>query len=637
MSKDSPKKLDQIPDLAGSDLGDLQLKVVRPAGVPQVQAPIASTPLAQPVDHAPANSPQAPGNSPGNSPLHSPLHSPMNSPAHNQIHAQAPRPAAKAESQLVDDDIASFFRNRQAIVGGVSIFDSLKSFIGKFIATCFALVLVFVFAWNHVPIVRVKAQSWTQEYFEFNVAQWMPAWTKKSKFFKKQNTTELGVFYKNSQQPGHVGAGMVKDPLILAVRTGQWPRVEASISARCPRWQLNHDCSLRAWYMGYRGMRGSLRSLQGLDLKTATKLDTVDRVFFLFAMSQVATGELADQMFKDAIKLAESDKDLQRMIFDARFKTKIKDKNFGDLAKMATYASVMSAQASDLAKWRALDQAARMRTQSASAPSTIASAKKQLSDTLTKNVGEFKADPVALLLIAGPALHLGLAKPLAAIAEAAAAEATVGQFDSTLHREISIVSARAHMALGQIDIAAKRLSVLQKQLGPDAVSSHLLGGSYLALRNITRINAAVTLFQSAARGQGQWQSLYGEFLALTRSGRLAEAEKLTSRLERLKSRENAFWIKLALTEFRLVKAKKSANVPVSYFKPLAMDMASLYASQPTWPWVSELYAEALLKSGQPAEAGKVSARSEDLAATTNVLGSQEYLESPVGPYALMHE
>jgi hypothetical protein len=237
----------------------------------------------------------------------------------------------------------------------------------------------------------------------------------------------------------------------------------------------------------------------------------------------------------------------------------------------------------------------------------MAIAKKHLADALTKNVGEFKADPVALLLIAGPALQLGLAKPLAVIAEAAAAEATIGQFDPTLHREISIVSARAHMALGQIDIAAKRLSVLQKQLGPDAVSSHLLGSSYLALRNITRINDAVTLFQSAARGQGQWQSHYGAFLALTRSGRLAEADKVTSRLERSKSRENAFWIKLALTEFRLAKAKKSANVPVSYFKPLATDMASLYASHPTWPLVSELYAEALLKSGQAAEAGKVSA------------------------------
>ena len=635
MSQDSPKKLDEVPDLAGNDLGDLQLKVVRPAGAPQVQTPIGSSPVAQPVDHAPANSPHAPGNSQGYTPVNSPGNVPAHT--HDQNQAQSPRPGAKAQSQLVDDDIASFFRNRQAIVAGVSVFDSLKIFIGKFIAMCFVAVLVFVFAWNHVPVVRVNVQSWTQEYFEFNVAQRMPAWTKKSKLFKLQNTTELGVFYKNSQQPGHIGAGLVKDPLILAVRTGQWPRVEASISARCPRWQLNHDCSLRAWYMGYRGMRGSLRALQGLDLKTATKLDTVDRVFFLFAMSQAATGELADQMFKDAIKRAESDKDLQRMIFDARFKTKIKDKNFGDLAKMVAYASGISAQASDLAKWRALDYAARMRTQSASAPATMASTKKQLSDALTKNVGEFKADPVAFLLIAGPALRLGLAKPVAFIAEAAAAEATIGQFDPTLHREISIVSARAHMTLGQIDIAVKRLSVLQKQLGPDAVSSHLLGASYLALRNITRINAAVALFQSADRGRGQWQSQYGEFLALTRSGRLAEAEKVTSRLERLKNRENAFWIKLALTEFRLVKAKKSANVPVSYFKPLAMDMASLYASHPTWPWVSELYAEALLKSGQPAEAGKVSARSEDLAATTNVLGSQEYLESPVGPYALMHE
>ena len=208
MSQDSPKKLDQQPDLAGNGLGELQLKVVRPAGAPQAQAPIASPAAPQPVDPAPPSSLHAPGTSPGNSPANSPGNSPGNLPAHNQLQAQAPRPAVKAESQLVDDDIASFFRNRQAIVAGVSVFDSVKIFIGKFIATSVVAGLAFVFAWNHVTIVRVKAQSWTQEYFDFNVAQHLPAWTKKSKLFKTQNTTELGVFYKNSQQPGHVGAGM---------------------------------------------------------------------------------------------------------------------------------------------------------------------------------------------------------------------------------------------------------------------------------------------------------------------------------------------------------------------------------------------------------------------------------------------
>ena len=89
MSQDIPKKLDQQPDFAGNDLGELQLKVVRPTGSPQVQSAVASSAAAQPVDHSAANS-----STPGQT---------LNQ-AHGQAQATAPRPTAKLDSQLVDDD-----------------------------------------------------------------------------------------------------------------------------------------------------------------------------------------------------------------------------------------------------------------------------------------------------------------------------------------------------------------------------------------------------------------------------------------------------------------------------------------------------------------------------------------------------
>jgi hypothetical protein len=238
-------------------------------------------------------------------------------------------------------------------------------------------------------------------------------------------------------------------------------------------------------------------------------------------------------------------------------------------------------------------------------------------------------------MISGPALRLGLSKPILQMSGMMALESARLQFDPALRRELSGVYARAALFEGQPAAAEERLRSVQRQDGPDAALSHLLGSALLGERSAPKAVEAARLFQTAFKSGGAWQSGYGYFIALIRSGHFAEAGKLVGALRRLRSPSNEIWIDMALAEYNLIHAKASGDGATARYREIANGLSGSYVRHPDWPTLGRLYGDALAGAGQSAEAAKVRAKMDDVSSKTSYLSSPELAQSPVGPLAML--
>lgn len=603
---DEPTKKNQpvqLPDLDDGNIKSLKVQVIKPSA--------------------------ANANNPGGQPSAKQSHQMIN-----------PQPRDQGESfngkaDQAEEELSTFFRQRRLAQQTDSLSKYLLVTTGKVLVFVLFAVATFIFLWNYATPLRVKGQSFAISRLQVNLAAMIPAWTRNAKKFREQNTTELGQFHLRGAQKIEAPSEVVRDPLIAAVLHGYWPKVERAIGSSCPKWQATESCAMKAWYQAYKGMRASLKPMLVVDMTAIKSLPKTQHALFIFAMSQAVVGQRSDELFDESLKVAEFDKGLQRVLFDAKFKSVVRDGEMIALPRIVAKSSKISVEPADTLKWRALEAVARIRANGQSMDKTsLQLARKEISGFVQAAPSLLKGDPVTFVLLAMPAMRFGSSKEIAKIAEAIVVQESPREFDPTLYRDISTLAVRSQMASGQLAEAISRVGSLRKQLGPDAVTSHLLGSALLAMRNSSRLVEAARDFQLALQGQSHWQSQLGYFLALTRSGQLKEAEQQLTKLQRINSTPGMVWISLAIAEFRLTVGEKSQRASLGYFKKIATDLAPIYAKKPDWPTVADLYAKALLLSGQAEKARVVQSKADELADKIRYVSSAEFLESPLGPYAL---
>lgn len=606
-----PKNSNDVPPaLANETIEDLKVAVIKPvsghdaAGVTPTHTPHQELPAATGLGH------------------YSHKHPGMN----------------KQEKQAVvdesEDELATFFRYRRLASQRRSIIVSILAPIGKSIVVGLMLCAIFVLLWNYATMMRVKFQSVGVERLQINFAEVVPAWTKKAKKFKELNTTELAQFNSRGGRTAEPVGQFNGDPFVSWVLRGYWVRVERAIMPLCKKWEVSGDCSRKAWYLAYKGLRASLRPISNFDMAQVQRLPKMEQVFLLFAMSQSVMGQRSDELFDQAMKAAAGEKNLQVAILDARFKGIVRDNQQILLERTMSQAEQLRVESITMLKWRILQYVVKYESQKNRASTALDSNVRKGFLELIRS-GVLKSDPVTLVLVANTFIKLGMSKELAPVTEAVASQESPKEFDPNLYREISIAAIRTHMLRGQLGDALKRASVLQTQLGRDAISSHLMGSALLATKNESSLSEAVISFQAAVKGQNLWQSHLGHFLALTRAGKLSDAAPKIPTLHRLSNPVSSVWIKMAIAEYNMARAKKLGQAPQATFKVIANELAPIYARHPSWPTLAEIYSEALLKSGQVELAQKVRTGADRLADRVRYVASEEFLVSPLGPYALM--
>jgi hypothetical protein len=560
--------------------------------------------------------------------------SPQNFGAGQRAHQD--QQAQHGQAGQFEEDLSTFFRDRRLIIKSSLDVMPILAGIGKLLIVSLVCCALFLFFWNYSASLRVKIQRIGIEKFNINFAQELPSWTRKAKQFKVQNNTELGQFHMRDGRAKDKVSIISSDPLISSIARGYWPKFERAVLPNCSRWQVSKECGLKAWYLAYKGSRASLKPITSLDMSLVQKLPKLEQSLMLFAMSQAVLGPRSDELFDQAIQVASYDEGLKKAIFDAKIKSIVRESQLIALPRVMSIIPKMKAHPADFLKWGALEATAKFKIKPIGLDKKAdAAARKQLSDLMRRDASSLKTDPVALVILAPHMLRLGMAQELATVVEAVAAQENPRDFDPGLYREISIFAIRAHMLKGQLSEAIERANVLNSRLGPDATTQHLLGSTLLATKNPSSAKPAAIAFKRAVTGQKNWQSEVGYFLALTRSGQLAEAERMLPGIQKYLSSSNSIWIKIALAEFKLMRAKASSKTSAGSFSFIASELAPIYAKNQAWPTLSELYVSALFGAGQSDLARKVQSIADQQSERVRYVGSTEFLASPFGPYALM--
>jgi hypothetical protein len=542
--------------------------------------------------------------------------------------------AESTESYSPDDEISTFFKNRRIATQsslGTNIF--VKMFL-----IALGISLALVGSWNYSKVARSNAQKYIFQFTKYDVTMRMPAWTKQAQAFRRMALRQEAEGYLIQDVAGapNGALGAPMDPVVSLVIEGAWPTVEAYSAEKCPKWTVSHSCAVRAWHLSYRGMRPSLRAVQALDLAPKAGFSNKDRALFLFAKSVSFEGPASDSLYTEAMTAAAGDKPLRRMFFDARFKSLLRSNRTDEIRQMIKIVPELGALDWEISKWRALEISSRIFN-----PNVLADtqAKGPLMAKLQSDIVKIKPslarDPVGFLMLAGTMLRLGMAKPAAAIADEFYGAAKAKAVDPSLLSDISNIYSRAMLLDGEAPAALERLISRQKQRSLDGAGKHLLASIYLARKNAGLINEAAGLFREAIQTGDSWQSQAGLLLALTRSGKLSEANGVATRLQRLRTPGNGVWVTAAVSEFKIALAKRSGGMARAKYSEVAGSLAGLYQQYPGWPALAGLYADALANSGNGAEAQKIRLKIDDILSKTSYFSSPEYLASPFGPLALM--
>ena len=541
-------------------------------------------------------------------------------------------PVVRHEAQFVNDDISTFFRNRQAVAqGSFGLNPILKFFIAVSVVTA-----GFITSWNYAEPVRKHAQKFGVTVFDISFSDFVPVWTKKAKAFQNQSEKEIVIKAFHSAKAKVSASGTPIDPIYLSVVSGFWPQIESYIASRCPRWEPTSGCSVRAWYLAYRGMKPSLRPVQSMNPSALAKLSSREQAMFSFAKAASMDGLSSEQVFRQALVMTSNDPDFRKLLFDARFKAVLRDDRSKEIPSMINLSRELAATNADLSKWRSMEIA--MRVTNLSSKADLKAYKvyaKQIAETLRNYGGSFKSDPLAFITIARAGLRLDLGKNVSAISDALTADSSSAALDPSIRREMYMISARALMLSGDLTQAAERIKVLQRKDGADAVSNHLLGSIYLEMRSPTKVSDAVTLFQQASKAKSTWQSQAGLLLALTRTGKISDGNRIASALLTQKTTANDLWIQIVMAEYKLAIAKAGGDLSFARYKEVASSLSGIYARYPNWQSLAGVYVDALSNSGQEAEAQKVRLKMDDVSAKKSYLSSAEYLESPTGPFVFM--
>ena len=554
--------------------------------------------------------------------------------------------ASTTFSEPGEDEISTFFKNRQL----ANKSSRGKGFFSKVALIAASTALSSLLLWNYSDGMRIKVQKYGVELANVNLAAVMPAWSRKAKAFKRETPSELVA--SRGDKPAF---GSNKDPMLPPVELmysnvewGNWPVVENFIRNSCSKWVVDYPCSVRAWYLAYRGMKGVLRPVQVMDLK-APKLppNTIStqriRAAFLFAKSTSATGAVGENFFNEAMLLLGKDSAFKIMLFDARFKNALHSGRRDEISKMSAIIPSLNASPDMIAKWSLMDNSARLLIQfpTYSAESS-AIAKKNLGPLVTKAAGAIYRDAEGLLTLQKNLLRLGLGKDVLKISRSFEEFQGIGEVDSRashLDPELRLDYDTSYVRAALLDknknAAVVRLNKMRDRKQMDSIGRHLQASIYLDSQLNTDGALAVAAFNSAIAAHDSWQSEAGYLLALTKTGNLNDAKKVAVKLQRLSNPGNADRVTIAISEFQMAIAKGSGAKAASRYAEVAATLGAVFARHPTWTKLASLYASALSGANKTAAAQAILLKNDVILSKTSYFSSPEYITSPFGPLALM--
>lgn len=529
------------------------------------------------------------------------------------------------------EEISTFFKHRQSVAQGSFGLNPLLKF---FIFFC-VLGGSFIVSWNYIGQFRKRTQKFADEKLGINLAEYVPAWTKRARKFERSVDQEVASRPVAANSSATTNVTPI-DPLYMSVVTGQWPLVESHLQGKCDTWEPKSACSLKAWYLTYKGLRSSLRPILKFNSDDLKKLSLREQATFRFALTMVGEPAKSQNYFQDVMTMLNHDIQFKRMLFDARFKQLLRDGHYAELGSLIKMAKDVSTESSEISRWRSLDIS--MRWSSALDQATAEQRRnftKQIQDTIQKHGGSFKSDPLAFIPIANMGLFLGLARQVGEVAVPLADEALKAAVDPTIRRDMYVVATRALMLTGEAAQALQKLEISKAKDGVDGISSHLLGSILLEMRSSARIQESIAAFRAAGKMRNSWQSGVGLFLAMVRAGNLREAARFANNLSTFRNKENSPWIDMAMAEYKLSSAKTLNGDAKDRYAEVAALVAGSYQKHPNWTGLAKLYAEALAGSGRLDESQKIRMTMDDLSSKTSYLSSPEFLTSPVGPFGLM--
>jgi hypothetical protein len=552
--------------------------------------------------------------------------------------------------QEAEDEISTFFKNRHIANHGLRG----MGFFSKLAIIHFGTTLMVLLSWNYSEVVRTSVQKYGREFAGVNVASVIPTWSGKAKLFKRDRTGEavaVSVSVSGSATPTGFGKASLAPPLdkmYSNVQWGHWPVVEDFIKNKCPKWVVDYPCSVRAWYLASRGMKGMIRPVQSLDLKSPQippNAASAQRIqaMFLFAKATSATGLAAQNFFNEAMSILGKDSGMKVMLFDTRFQSSLQSGRQDEVSKMIAMIPSLDAPPNMIAKWSLLEKSTRLLVKYPTyTAESGAIAQKTLGAIVDNASGAIYQDALGMLRIQKNLLRLGLGKAVVKIFDKfegfqginGAGRSAAG-LDPDIHLDYDNSYVRAALIDKNKNGALARLSNMRDRKQTDSISRHLQASLYLESQLSTDWPRAVLEFNLAIAGHDSWQSEAGYLLALTKVGNWKEASKVAVKLQRLSNPLNADRVAIVISEYKMAIAKGSGGLAASRYAEVAGVLGAIFSKNPTWTKLASLYAVALTGANKREAAREILLKNDVILSKTSYFTSLEYLQSPFGPLALM--
>ena len=546
----------------------------------------------------------------------------------------ATKPSTSNGSENLDDEISTFFKNRQYVNN--SSFS--QSYLFKILAASMCALLTLLVLWNYSEPVRYNAQKLGLQHGSFNFAEHIPAWSIRAKIFRKTNLT-LPSTIGGTKKPftnSDTTLNTPIDALYQRVYEGAWPSVEAVTSGKCEHWVVDHICSVRVWQLAYQGLNGALMPIQSLDLSPKVAVSPRIRAIFLFGKSVTTSGTVSEQFFAEALSAIPKDTLFLEMLFDARFKSLIRQHSDQQISKLITLIPA-NMNARTISKWRAITNSAKLATPLAvQNPATRSAGMTKLRADITASRGSLMHDPLSLISLGNHAIQLGLAKNFVGILSAFESANNGNLLDPSLRTEVANLYVRALLLNGEKNIALQRLLKMSASKEMDIVSQHLLGSIYLDSQGSRNLPAAATAFRASLTKKNNWESRVGYLLALTRTGQLSAAKQEVITLQRLVTPANTERLTIAFAEYKLAAAKVSESTARATYAEVEQTLLPIYKKHPDWTRLAGLYVNALRGVNKVPQAMKIQSKIDDILSETSYFSSNEKVTSAVGPLALLH-
>ncbi|MEZ4744231.1 MAG: hypothetical protein R3B45_17565 [Bdellovibrionota bacterium] len=199
---------------------------------------------------------------------------------------------------------------------------------------------------------------------------------------------------------------------------------------------------------------------------------------------------------------------------------------------------------------------------------------------------------------------------------------------SAIMSRLDLWNIRSNIALGQYDRTFRMIENYEKRYGKSYLTRHIKGIAYMNLNGHSSSQLlAAREFRASISKRPNWQGYYGLAISLLHAEELRAAWQAIKKLERMVTTNvGKKWHALALAEYLIADGKAKGALELIH-KILASDPNSITA------W--EIKAVAHRKLIQAHEARRAQQKADSLHQTIGYLNSDEGINSPIGPLALI--